>query len=169
MAVSPIFLQTMVGFLHNVFTAIWIGGMIALLFAVIPAMKKVLGKSKESHALNATIKKRLSLLVYISMVGLIITGMMMSKKAQTTGLYTGFFSFSTPYSTLLSIKHLLYILMLCLAIFRSQIVDKLEKLDHPAKMKINIYTLILNIIAGLAVLYLSANIAVIAGMPVTPT
>lgn len=167
--VSPIFLQTMVGFLHDVFTAMWIGGMIALMFSVIPAMKKVLGKSKESHMLNMQIKKRLSLFTYVSMVGLIITGLMMSKKAQTTGLYTGFFSFGTEYSTLLSIKHILYILMVGLAIFRSLIVDKLEKLDHEVKMKLSIYTLILNIIAGLVVLYLSANIAVLAGLPVIPT
>ena len=166
MAISPVFLQTMVAFLHDVFTAMWIGGMLTLLLAVIPAMKKVLGKSKESHALNTQIKKKLSLFTYISMAGLIITGLMMSQKAQTTGLYTGFFSFGTEYSTLLSIKHILYILMVGLAIFRSQIVDKLEKLEHPVKMKLNMYTLILNILAGLGVLYLSANIAVIATLPV---
>jgi putative copper export protein len=99
------------------------------------------------------------------MVGLIITGLLMGKKAQLAGDYTGFLSFGTEYSTLLSIKHLLYFLMVGLAIFRSLIVDKLKKPSHEVKMKLNIITLIVNVIAGLAVLLLSANTAVLAAMP----
>ncbi|MBN2156773.1 MAG: hypothetical protein JW776_12090 [Candidatus Lokiarchaeota archaeon] len=165
MALSPVFLQTLVNFLHNVFTAMWVGGMLTLLFAVMPSMRKILGKSKESQALNTQIKKTLSVLTYISIVGLIITGLMMGKKAQLAGDYTGFFSFGTEYSTLLSIKHLLYILMVALAIFRSVIVDRLKKPTQEMKMKINMYLLILNVIAGLAVLLLSSNIAVLASIP----
>ena len=165
MAISPVFLQTLVGFLHNLFTAMWIGGMLTLLIVVMPSMKKTLGKSKESHALNTQIKKTLSILTYISIVGLIITGLMMGKKAQLAGDYSGFFSFTNEYSTLLSIKHMLYILMVGLAIFRSLIVDKLKKPTHEVKMKLNIITLIVNVIAGLAVLLLSANTAVLAAMP----
>jgi len=168
MALSPVITQTIVTFLHNLFTAMWIGGMLTLLFTVMPAMKKTLGKSKESHALNTQIKKTLSILTYVSIVGLILTGLMMGHKAQLAGDYTGFFSFANEYSTLLSIKHILYILMVGLAIFRSQILDRLKKPTHEVKMKLSIITLILNVIAGLAVLLLSANIAVLAAMPAMP-
>ncbi len=165
MALSPVFTQTLVTFLHNLFTAIWIGGMLTLLFTVIPSMRKTLGKSKETNALNVQIKKNLSILTYVSIVGLIITGLMMGHKAQLVGDYSGFFSFTNEYSTLLSIKHILYILMVGLAIFRSQIVDRLKKPTPQVKMKLNAITLILNVVAGLAVLLLSANIAILAAMP----
>ncbi|MHA1319802.1 MAG: hypothetical protein ACTSQ1_08295 [Promethearchaeota archaeon] len=155
--------------------------MLALAFSVLPAIRKILGKSKETKALNALIKKRLSLLTYISMAGLIITGMFMARQAASSGLYTGFLSFGTEYSTLLSIKHILYIVMISvmisLSIFRSQIVDRVkkfapeqkQKMNMPQKMnmqqKLNMLTLILNILAGLAVLFLSAYTSVLASLP----
>ncbi len=165
MALSPVFIQSMISFLHNMFTAMWIGGMLTLALAVMPAVKKVFGKSKETHAFNTLFKKKLSLLTYISLVGLIITGLLMGKKATTLGVYTGFLSFGTPYSTLLSIKHLLYFVMFALAIFRSLILDKLKNMTHEQKMKLSIITLILNIIAGLTVLFLSSYIGILATLP----
>ncbi|MHA1584320.1 MAG: hypothetical protein ACTSVU_05070 [Promethearchaeota archaeon] len=164
MSPSPIFLQTMITFLHNIFTSMWIGGMLTLLLVVMPTLKKVLGKSKESHAFNIQFKKKLSILIYISMVGLIITGLMLGKKAQTAGIYTGFMSFGTEYSTILSIKHILYILMVGLAVFRSQIIDRIKNLTQEQKMKLNMIILILNVLIGLTVLLLSAWIGTLATM-----
>ena len=182
--ISAVIAPVLISFLHSTFTAMWIGGMLALAFTVLPAIRKILGKSKETKALNALIKKRLSLLTYISMVGLIITGMFMARKAASSGLYTGFLSFGTEYSTLLSIKHILYIVMISLSIFRSQIVDRVkkfapeqkqkmnmqqQKMNMPQKMnmqqKLNMLTLMLNILAGLAVLFLSAYTSVLASLP----
>jgi len=139
-AIAPIFIN----FLHNVFTALWIGGMLTLAFTVLPAIKKILGKSKEMNALNSSIKKKLSLLTYISIVGLIITGLLMSNKAVISGLSTGFLSFGNEYSIMMSIKHILYFVMIFLSLFRSQIVD---------------------ILAGLGVLFLSSYVSVLAGLP----
>ena len=160
-AIAPI----LINFLHNVFTALWIGGMLTLAFTVLPAMRKVLGKSKETQALNSMIKKKLSLLTYISIIGLIVTGLLMSNRAVLSGLSTGFLSFGNEYSILMSIKHLLYFVMIFLSVFRSQIVDRVKKFTPEQKQKLNMLTLLLNILAGLAVLFLSSYVSVLAGLP----
>ncbi len=162
---APIIIPVIINFLHNVFTALWIGGMLTLAFTVLPAMRKVLGKSKEMKALNSMIKKKLSLLTYISIIGLIITGLLMSNRSVLSGLSTGFLSFGNEYSTLMSIKHLLYFVMIFLSLFRSQIVDRVKKFTPEQKMKLNMLTLLLNILAGLAVLFLSSYVSVLAALP----
>jgi len=163
--ISAIIAPILINFLHNVFTALWIGGMLTLAFTVLPAMRKVLGKSKETQALNSMIKKKLSVLTYISIVGLIITGLLMSNRAVLSGLSTGFLSFGNEYSILMSIKHLLYFVMIFLSLFRSQIVDRVKKFTPEQKQKLNMLTLLLNILAGLAVLFLSSYVSVLAGLP----
>ncbi len=163
--ISAVIAPVLISFLHDTFTALWIGGMFALAFSVLPAIRKILGKSKETKALNALIKKRLSLLTYISMVGLIITGMLMARKAGLSGLYTGFLSFGTEYSTLLSIKHILYIVMISLSVFRSLIVDRVKKFTPKQNQTLNMLTLMLNVVAGLTVLFLSAYTSVLASLP----
>ncbi len=163
--ISAIITPILINFLHNVFTALWIGGMLTLAFTVLPAMRKVLGKSKETQALNSMIKKKLSLLTYISIIGLIITGLFMSNMAVLSGLSTGFLSFGNEYSTLMSIKHLLYFVMIFLSLFRSQIVDRVKKFTPEQKQKLNMLTLLLNILAGLSVLFLSSYVSVLAALP----
>lgn len=163
--ISAIIAPILIIFLHNVFTALWIGGMLTLAFTVLPAMRKVLGKSKETQALNFMIKKKLSLLTYISIIGLIVTGLLMSNRAVLSWLSTGFLSFGNEYSILMSIKHLLYFVMIFLSLFRSQIVDRVKKFTPEQKQKLNILTLLLNILAGLAVLFLSSYVSVLAALP----
>ena len=165
--ISAIIAPIIINFLHNVFTALWIGGMLTLAFTVLPAMRKVLGKSKETQALNSMIKKKLSVLTYISIIGLIVTGLLMFNRAVLSGLSTGFLSFGNEYSILMSIKHLLYFVMIFLSLFRSQIVDRVKKFTPEQKQKLNMLTLLLNILAGLAVLFLSSYVSVLAGLPTT--
>ena len=156
--------SSIINFLHDLFTAIWIGGMLALAFAVLPSLWKVLGKSKETEAIHASIKRRLSALVYVSIIGLLVTGILMSRQAAMLGLTTGFLSFVSEYATLLSIKHILYFVMIILSIFRSQIIDRVRNFSPPMRMKLNAITLILNIMSGLAVLFLSAYLSALAAI-----
>jgi putative copper export protein len=138
--------------------------MLALALAVLPSIRKILGKSEQTEAINATIKKRLSAIVYVSIIGLLITGVLMSRQAVSLGLTTGFLSFGTEYGTLLSIKHILYFVMIFLSIFRSQIIDRVRNFPPPTKMKLNMITLLLNMLSGLAVLFLSAYLSVLASI-----
>ncbi len=152
--IVPILITT----LHNLFTALWIGGMLTLAFAVFPSIMKVMGKSKETKLTISTIKKRMSIFVYVSMVGLIVTGLLMAKQS---GQSTGFLSFENTYTSILSTKHILYILMILLSISRSLIIDKLENLTPPAKEKLNMIILIINMLVGVLVLALSAWVSLI--------
>lgn len=155
---------SIISFLHDLFTAIWIGGMLALAFAVLPSIWKVLGKSDQTEAIHASIKKRLSAIVYVSIIGLLITGVLLSRQAASLGLTTGFLSFETEYAMMLSIKHILYFVMIFLSVFRSQIIDKVRKFTLAMKMKLNMITLLLNILTGLAVLFLSAYLNALAAI-----
>ncbi|MHA1728551.1 MAG: hypothetical protein ACTSWY_07445, partial [Promethearchaeota archaeon] len=78
-----------------------------------------------------------------------------------SGLSTGFLTFGNTFTSILSTKHILYILMIILSIFRSLIIDKLENLTPPTKEKLNMIILIINILVGVAVLALSAWISLI--------
>ena len=164
MAPLMVLVLSIINFLHDLFTAIWIGGMLALAFAVLPSLWKILGKSKETEAIHASIKKRLSVLVYISIIGLLVTGILMSRQAAMLGLTTGFLSFGTEYATLLSIKHILYFVMIFLSVFRSQIIDRVRTFSPPMKMRLNAMTLVLNILAGLVVLFLSGYLGALASV-----
>ncbi|MHA1765312.1 MAG: hypothetical protein ACTSWX_07225 [Promethearchaeota archaeon] len=149
--IVPILITT----LHNIFTTLWIGGMLALLLAVFPSIMKVFGKSKETKQVISAIKKRMSIFVYVSMAGLFLTGLLMAKQSgQSTGLLT----FGNTYTTILSIKHILYILMILLSIFRSLIVDNLDKIKPQVKEKLNIIILLINVLIGIVVLFLSTYI-----------
>ena len=62
----------LVTFLHDLFTAVWIGGLIALGLTVMPSVKKVLGKGPQTKKLMDAIQKRHSVWVYVSLVGLVL-------------------------------------------------------------------------------------------------
>ena len=106
-------------FLHDLFTAIWIGGLITLGLTVLPAARQVLGKGPEMKALLAAIQRRLSVLVYVSIAGLIVTGVL---QAQRNPAFEGLFTFGNAYSTVLTLKHIVVVLMIGIALFRSLVV-----------------------------------------------
>ena len=60
-----IVLPVLVRFLHDLFTAVWIGGLITVGAVVLPAMKK-----QGNKELAKNIQKRLNKIVIVSIVGL---------------------------------------------------------------------------------------------------
>lgn len=148
---------TLVGFLHNLFTALWIGGMGTMLFAILPTLKENLEK-KQAMKLAEAIKERLSTITYISLVGLIVTGLMMGKESDD---YEGLFSFSNDYTTVITIKHLFVILMVLITLFRSIYLEKL-KIEGPRKRKLSALLLVINFVSGVIVLFLSSLSVTIA-------
>ena len=137
--------------LHDLVTAIWIGGLIPLSFVVLPAFKSKLKEGKELRPLLMDIQKRLSLLVAISIPILVITGILESWHSKD---FQGFFSFGNTYSTLLSIKHILVVAMICIAISRKALMARnIEKLK--SREKLSAITLFANALIGVAVVILS--------------
>jgi uncharacterized membrane protein len=101
--------------IHNLATAVWVGGLMQLSFVVLPVFKNRLKEGKELRPLLMDIQKRSSLLVAISIPILVITGVLESWHSKD---FLGFFSFGNTYSALLLIKYILVIAMICIAISR---------------------------------------------------
>ena len=73
---NNIALLTGVRFLHDLATAVWIGGLITLGLVVLPASRKVLGGGPETKKLLGAIQRRLSVFIYVSIAGLVLKGFM---------------------------------------------------------------------------------------------
>ena len=151
-------------FLHDLFTAIWIGGLITLGVTVLPAAQKTLGMGPQAKKLLDTIQKRLSVLVYICIVGLALTGLLMANRSAA---FQGLFSFANTYSALLSVKHILVIVMVVVALTRSLFLGRQEGASAQKQQKLKAGLLYLNIVLGVVVLLLSGFCtAFSAGPPV---
>jgi len=139
----------MVTFLHDLFTAVWIGGLITLGLTVMPSIKKMLGKGPETKKLMDAIQKRQSVFTYVSLVGLVLTGLL---QANRTSAFLGLFSLGNTYSAVLAVKHILVLAMIVIALYRSL---ALSKTTTHAQEKLKAALLFLNIIFGVSILLLS--------------
>ena len=151
-----------VTFLHDLFTAVWVGGVITLGITVLPSAKMVLGMGPQTKKLMDAIQKRLSVLVYISIVGLVLTGLLQANRASE---FQGLFSFSNSYSTVLTIKHILVLAMSAVALYRSLVLGRRSGPSTPSQEKLSAGLLFLNIILGVAILLLSGFSAALSSGP----
>lgn len=154
-------LPVLVTFLHDLFTATWIGGLIILGAIVLPALRK---QKEQNTELSNNIQKRLNKIILACMVGLWITGMLLANRSTS---FTGLFSTENSYSLALSIKHILIIIMTILALARTQLIVRTTKPLSPATQKRGTLMIVCNIALGIAVLLLSAYTATIANMPLS--
>ncbi len=146
----------LITFLHDLFTAVWIGGLFSLALVVLPSLKAVLGLGPDTHKLTEAIQKRLSVLVYISIVGLLVTGLLLSRRAPQ---FQGLFQFNNTYSLVLGIKHILVLLMIAVALTRSL---GFKGKPTPRQAKIKMALLLSNLMLGTGVLLLSGFSAALA-------
>lgn len=152
-----------VTFLHNLFTALWIGGIIAFGITFLPAVREVLGKSKDTRQLVSVAQQRQSTLIYISMAGLAFTGFMMGRRNPD---FTGLFSFGTTYSTLLTIKHIVMLTMVGLTLYNSLILHgNRQRLLPENKKRLSTALVYVNLICGIIILLLSSILDVTAAPP----
>lgn len=156
-----IVLPVLVTFLHDLFTAIWIGGLIVLGVTVLPVIRKQKQQTKE---FSKNIQKRLNTIVLISIVGLWITGMLLANRSTA---FTGLFSTSNTYSLAMATKHSLVITMTILAFARTWLIVRTKKVIEAQTEKIGAILLVCNIILGIVVLLLSAYTATIASLPIS--
>jgi uncharacterized membrane protein len=178
---ANLFVFAGVTFLHELFTAVWIGGLIAMGLAVLPAAKNLFGLSPQTKQIMEAVQRRLRVLVYVSIVGLIVTGVLMSRRSPQM---QGLFSFANSYSVILALKHLLVILMVAVALVRSFIFGRGSAASEvqkgpreagvapeaagskpstaSAKDRVSVLLLLVNIVLGIGVLVLSAAVAALA-------
>lgn len=157
-----LFVFAIVTFLHDLFTAVWIGGLITLGLTVLPAAKKVLGMGPETKKLMDAIQKRLSVLVYVSIVGLLLTGLL---QANRSAAFQGLFSFANPYSTVLTLKHILVLAMIAISLYRSLVLGRRTGPSSQAEQKLSVKLLLLNLILGIAILLLSGFSVALGTIP----
>jgi len=150
----------LITFLHDLFTAVWIGGLITLGLTVLPSVKKSLGKGPQTKSLMNAIQKRHGVFVYVSMIGLVLTGLLQANRSPA---FQGLFSFGNTYSTVLAIKHILVVAMIAIALYRSL---ALGKTSTPSQEKLKAILMLFNIIFGVIILLLSGfSAALSSGIP----
>jgi len=151
-----------VTFLHDLSTAVWVGGLITLGVTVLPSARKVLGMGPQTRQLMDTIQRRLSVLVYVSIVVLLLTGLLLSNRSPA---FQGLFHFGNAYSTALAVKHILVLAMVGVALYRSLVLGRRSAPPSPTQEKVKAGLLFLNIVLGIAVLVLSAVCAALSAGP----
>jgi copper resistance protein D len=148
----------LVVFLHDLFTAVWIGGLLTLTLSVLPSAKAVLGTGPQTKSLMKAIQQRLSILVYASIIGLIVTGVLQANQSDE---FNGLFAVDNDYSLVLTLKHVLVIAMIIITLTRSLGLNRLN-LAAPAKEKLSIRLLFANLALGVGVFLLSGFSAALA-------
>lgn len=144
--------------IHDFFTVVWFGGMFTLLISYLPSINKVLGKGPQQKQLVMAFQKRHTPWVLASMVGLIISGLLLSKSNPN---FQVLFGFQNTYATILSIKHILVLLLIGITLYRSFVLGKnLDKLT-PKQNKLYLRLLIVNVAIALLILVTSGLSAAI--------
>lgn len=145
-----------VSFLHDLFTVIWMGGLVVTVLSYMPSLKEALGPGPQIKKVMMAFQKRQSIWVYVSMGGLILTGLLMSNRNPE---FEHLFGFGNAYSVTLSIKHILVILMIGITLYRSLILSRPQAVMTPEKERLSFQLLIINAITAIAVLLTSGLIA----------
>ena len=146
-------------FLHELFTVIWMGGLIVTVLSYLPALKETLEPGQAVKKVMDAFLKHQSKWVYISMGGLILTGLLISKRSPE---FAQLFGFGNAFSIVLSIKHMLVILMIGTTLYRSLIVNNPNAASSPKKGKLSFLLLKINVVLAVAVLFTSGLINALA-------
>jgi len=145
--------------LHDVFTALWIGGLFTTALSFMPALKGLGMKSEAAKKVLKLYQSRLRVFAVISVVVLWITGLLLAKQS---GTGFGLLSFATPYHSLISIKHLIVSLMVVIAIYRGFVLGRKVDTFTPQQQKLYAVLIFVNAFLGIVVLFLSGFSAAIA-------
>ena len=141
--------------LHLIATVIWIGGIIFILFIVIPSSKQVLGA--ESGKLMGEISKRFTPLVNYSIILLIITGLVLTGFNKQ---FSGIGNFRNSWTLVLALKHVLVLGMVVVHFYRGLVLSpkivKTESITEKTSLqKLSLNLVKVNFYTGLLVLLLS--------------
>jgi len=158
-------------FFHNLFTVVWIGGMITLGLGMVPVFRRVLGAGPQTQRIMSAFQSRYRWFAYVCIVGLAVTGFLLSRRSPE---FQAFFAWDDTYSILLSVKHILMIIMVVIVLVRSvaliqrapgTVAPPAPAGDGPSRpsgrVRLSMLLLFVNILFGVVVLFLSAATATI--------
>ncbi|MBN1147412.1 MAG: hypothetical protein JXA78_09155 [Anaerolineales bacterium] len=146
----------LMSFLHDLFTVIWMGGLIVTVISFLPALKDGLGPGPQVKKVMMAFQKRQSLWVYISMVGLVATGLVMTHRSSD---FEHLFGFGNLYSVALSLKHILVIVLIGITLYRTLVLGRNLAGMTPEKERLNFKLLLVNAALAVAVLLVSGLVA----------
>ena len=153
-----ILIPTIVRSFHNIFTSVWVGGMLALVLSVMPSIRKEIKDPGMQGKVIDQVLIRQSRWVYFGIIVLFASGVLMTR---LSGQSNGLLDFTNTYATVLSIKHILVILMAMIAVIRSTVFRKAASSMNKGKKKASMALLMINTLIGLAVLVLSSVNAIL--------
>lgn len=146
------------GFLHNVFTVVWVGGVIMIALTLLPAARQAIGNGPQLRALMNAVLQRQRVWVYISIAGLFITGLI---QARAEAAFEGLFRFDTAYAGLTSVKHLLTFAMVAIALFRSLVLGRRGSAATTEQSRRSVQLIYINAVLGVLILLLSGFMAAV--------
>lgn len=138
--------------LHDLFTVLWIGGMLTTLLALMPALRGIKENPPASKKALEIYQKSLSVAALVSMIGLWVTGVLLGRQS---GNLSSFIGFGSPYETLISIKHILVVLMVAIALIRRFGLGRKIATLTPHQQKTYAALLMINATLGVVVIFLS--------------
>ena len=145
--------------LHNFFTSIWIGGMLVMVITFLSTIRKEIKDNGLQGAVLDKVMSQHSKWVYVGIVVLAGSGLLL---ARLSGQTNGLFNFSSLYTTILSIKHILVILIAVIAVIRSVVFKNAASGKDKSKKKLSMALLMVNTLLGTVILILSSVITVIS-------
>ncbi len=143
--------------LHDLFTVVWIGGLLTMGLIVMPAAKKIFDDPEKLKKFTGTAQKRMSQWGYLSIAVLLVTGVLLARYGSD---FAGLFSFNNLYSGLLAVKHLIFLTMIIIVVARKLVLKKPD--NHPLqKKKIPEKMFLANVLLGSVVVILSSIVSAI--------
>lgn len=115
-----LFLLAVRHFLHILATIVWIGGIILILFVVIPEAKTSLESKSMVNKLIKNIGRRFTILANTSIFLIIITGIILLIFDKNSD---GFFNVNKSYNIVISVKHFFVVLMILIHFYRGLILN----------------------------------------------
>ena len=152
-----IIIPSLIRSLHNIFTNIWIGGMLVMVISFLPTIRKVIKDGELQGSVIDELMVRQSKWVYLGIVILAISGVLLTRFTDQT---SGLFNFDNRYASILSIKHILVLIVAVIAIIRSTIFKKAASSKDKSKKKLSMALLMINTLLGTVILVLSSITAV---------
>jgi putative copper export protein len=104
-------------------------------------------------------QKRQSIWVYVSMAGLILTGLLMTNRSPQ---FESLFAFGNPYSVALSIKHILVVVMIGISLYRTLALGNAQSDTNPKKERLSVQLLLMNAALAVVVLLISGFTSALA-------
>ena len=124
---APVVIPALILFLHDLFTVLWIGGILFMALVMMPALRAARvgsampagGGEGPLAALVKNVQARLGVVSIVSLVGLVVTGILLARRNGAVG----FMRFDTAYAAVLSAKHLLTVALVAVSLLRRRLLS----------------------------------------------